>query len=326
MASDLSCGFRPGALHISLQIRKTQPKGWRKRTNEQTRAWVSSKRKKGEVYVTHFCTSPCICRLSWACVLRETSTKPLGILTHLWLSSLTASFCRPCPSLDSYLKPTVLFCLPLTIDSLCLLWDLPSLLHFQSRWRSRPQALWVGFTPKQTKRFSDRHQHKRKWMQHIVSHLCLISVTWIYMFFYQPFGVPRVFLLPASQYYLTRILFNTTCSFAHSPMLRGIPTYYQYFKLDTYLKSFKYCYLTRIIQFNIKLVNISSLLCMRTSLSVNEVLLPRYVKWSTNFRVLQCNIEIPPSWFEHMNFFIWFHIHVNASYSQFQVIHQRFGL
>ena len=62
MASYSSNGFshlRPGALHISLQICKTQPKEWRKRTNKQTRTWVNSKRKKGEVYVTLLCSSPC---------------------------------------------------------------------------------------------------------------------------------------------------------------------------------------------------------------------------------------------------------------------------
>ena len=81
------------------------------------------------------------------------------MLTHLWLSSLTASFCRPCPSLDCYLKPTVLFGSPLSTDSLYLLWDLPSLLHFRSCWRSRPQGLCVGFAPKQTKKFSNRRTH-----------------------------------------------------------------------------------------------------------------------------------------------------------------------
>ena len=37
MASDSSSGFRPGALHISLQIRKTQPRRWKK---EQTNKHV----------------------------------------------------------------------------------------------------------------------------------------------------------------------------------------------------------------------------------------------------------------------------------------------
>ena len=41
-----------------------------------------------------------------------------------------------------------------------------------SRKRSRPHALCVGFAPRQTKRFSDRRQHKQKWMLPIVSHKC----------------------------------------------------------------------------------------------------------------------------------------------------------
>ena len=59
--------LRPGALHISLRTHKTQPRGWKKRINEQRRTWVSSKRKKSE-FVTLLCCSPCICRLSRACI------------------------------------------------------------------------------------------------------------------------------------------------------------------------------------------------------------------------------------------------------------------
>ena len=70
--------------------------------------------------------------------------------------------------MDNYLKPTVLFYLPLSTHSLCLLWDLSSLLHFRSRGISRPQALCAGFVPKLKKRFSDRRQHKRKCMLPIV--------------------------------------------------------------------------------------------------------------------------------------------------------------
>ena len=105
----------------------------------------------------------------------KTSTKPLRMLTHVLLSSLpcfhlTAYFCRLCPSLDSYLKPTILSCPLLSTASLCLLWDLPSPLHFRSRGKSHPLVLCVGFAPKQTKRFSERRQDKRKWMPPIFSH------------------------------------------------------------------------------------------------------------------------------------------------------------
>ena len=186
MASGSSCGFRPGALHISLQIGKTQPRGWKERTNEQTRTWVSSKRIKLGVYVT-LCNSPCICRLSWACILRETSTKPFTILNlafvnpacvgqqvlavTFWLlltlfsalppSShylllLTVSFSGQQSQTDCSLLPCLVNC------SLGLLSNLPSLLHIRSRGRTRPQALCVGFAPKPTKRTSEWRQHKRK--------------------------------------------------------------------------------------------------------------------------------------------------------------------
>ena len=56
---------------------------------------VSSKRQKDES-VWHFSGSSLfICRLYRTCILRETSTKPQGMLTHLWLSSLIAFFCWP---------------------------------------------------------------------------------------------------------------------------------------------------------------------------------------------------------------------------------------
>ena len=82
-----------------------------KRTNT---GLVSSKCKKREVYVALLRCSPCICRLSKACILRETSTKPLGMLTHLLTALLTSSYSLLllCPSLDSHLKPTVPFCPP----------------------------------------------------------------------------------------------------------------------------------------------------------------------------------------------------------------------
>ena len=38
-----------------------------------------------------------------------------------------------------------------------------------------------------------------------------------------------------------------------------------------------------------------------TSLSVNKILLPRYVNWSTNFRGLPLSEEIVPSCLKHMN-------------------------
>ena len=77
----------------------------------------------------------------------QTSTKPLVMLAHLLTALLPSSHCLLLLTVSfsgQYLKLTVLFCPPLSTASLCL-WDLPSLLHF----RSRAQALYVSFAPKQ---------------------------------------------------------------------------------------------------------------------------------------------------------------------------------
>ena len=57
---------------------KHNREGGRKRTNEQTRTWSAPSAKKEVCDTVH---SLCICRLSRACILRETSTKPLTMLT-----------------------------------------------------------------------------------------------------------------------------------------------------------------------------------------------------------------------------------------------------
>ena len=64
--------------------------------------------------------SPCICRLSRACIWCETSTKT----TRNAHSSLTVFphciLLLTILPLDCYLKPTVLLCSPMSTDSLCL--------------------------------------------------------------------------------------------------------------------------------------------------------------------------------------------------------------
>ena len=75
MARDSSSGFRQG-YHTFLYGHKKYNRGSeRKRTNERT-IWtsVSSKRKKGSFVTLH---SLCICRLTLACILRETFTSYL---------------------------------------------------------------------------------------------------------------------------------------------------------------------------------------------------------------------------------------------------------
>ena len=53
---------------------------------------------------------------------------------------------------------------------------------------------------------------------------------------------------------------------------------------------------------------------MLTLLSVDEILLPKYVNCSTNLRGLLSNVEMEPTCLKHMNCFIRVHIETNAFY------------
>ena len=110
MACDSSSGFREGYHTFLYGHIKYNRQSGRKRTNEQTRTWVSSKCKKG----SFLCSFSCICRLSRACIFRETSTKA----TRNANSSLTAFphglLLLAVLPLDWYLTPTGLFCSPLS--------------------------------------------------------------------------------------------------------------------------------------------------------------------------------------------------------------------
>ena len=64
--------------YLTFFTDKTQLRGWKKRTNKQTQAWVSSNHKR-EVYDT-FCA---FCELKRACTQAKTLTKPLAMLTCL---------------------------------------------------------------------------------------------------------------------------------------------------------------------------------------------------------------------------------------------------
>ena len=53
---------------------------------------------------------------------------------------------------------------------------------------------------------------------------------------------------------------------------------------------------------------------MLTSLSVDEILLPRYINWFTNFRGFLFNMEMTPFCFKHgYSFLICNHVVANAS-------------
>ena len=81
---------------------------------------------------------------------------PTHLLTDLFCRLVSsAPFCWQYPSLfDRPLVPTGLCCSLLLTAFFCLLSDLPFLVHFRSRGRSRTQALCVGFAPKKKKRDS----------------------------------------------------------------------------------------------------------------------------------------------------------------------------
>ena len=62
------------------------------------------------------------------------------------------------------------------------------------------------------------------------------------------------------------------------------------------------CYLPQL--FFLVVIKLSISICtlpMLTLLSVDEILLPRYMNWSTDFRSLLCNEEMAPPSLNHMN-------------------------
>ena len=124
--------LRTGALHISLRTHKTQPSGWKK-TNKRTNTDLSQleAQERGRLCNT-LCSSPCICRLSRACILRQTSTNPWNVD-----SSLDCLLPLP-PSADRVLPWTTISSRLISSDflsqlsSLCPLPDLSSLHLFVS--------------------------------------------------------------------------------------------------------------------------------------------------------------------------------------------------
>ena len=62
-----------GVFHISLRPQKIQPKRWKdEQTNNMDLGQLQAQER--EFCVTILFSFSCICRLSWACILRETST------------------------------------------------------------------------------------------------------------------------------------------------------------------------------------------------------------------------------------------------------------
>ena len=104
LAGDLSSGSDRDITHF-LRHKKYNRGSGRKRTKNKRTIWALGQleyKKVGSVTLYFLC----ICRLTLTCILREISTKPRGMLTHLDWSSLIA----PGP----YLMPTGLFRCPLS--------------------------------------------------------------------------------------------------------------------------------------------------------------------------------------------------------------------
>ena len=59
---------------------------------------------------------------------------------------------------------------------------------------------------------------------------------------------------------------------------------------------------------------------------VDEILLPRNINWSTNFRVFPFNEKMAPSWLKHIICFIWVHVDPNPCYCLLQAMLLIFGL
>ena len=66
----------------------------------------------------------------------------------------SANCVLPWSAVSSWLFSSTLCC---QFNSLCLLWDLPFLLHFWPRGRSHSQALCLGFVPKQRDSLTSVH-------------------------------------------------------------------------------------------------------------------------------------------------------------------------
>ena len=152
-----------GITHFITDTQSTTERVEEKEQTNKRRLGSAPSARKG---VCDIVNSLCICRLSQACILRETSTKTAnnadifsrhcrltGLSSRLsdfrWLSSLLCLHLLP-PSADCLILWTATHAdcppLPTVVNwSLCLLSDLPSLLHFRPHRRFRPQSfVWVS--------------------------------------------------------------------------------------------------------------------------------------------------------------------------------------
>ena len=132
MASDSSSGFQQGYHTFLYGHIKYNREGGRKKMNEQTRTWVSVKRKKG-IFVT-LCILHASVDYRWRVCCAELLQKPVGMPTNLWLSSFTASCWLSFPWIAISHLTGLFYSLLSTASLLCLLWDLPAYCWLSFPW------------------------------------------------------------------------------------------------------------------------------------------------------------------------------------------------
>ena len=140
-----------------------------KRTNTGSDQLQAQER---EVSVALLFSFSCICRLSRACILHETSTKPLGILTYLWLSSLTDSCWPSFPGLLSQADrpPLPWFVTPLFVFSRTFLPSFTSGLVGDLVLRP---FVWVSCQSRQRDSLTGTHTHQHNEWPHSVTKFCI---------------------------------------------------------------------------------------------------------------------------------------------------------
>ena len=150
--------FRLGILHISLRPHKIQPRRWKKK-NKRTNTDLGQLQAQEREFVT-LCNLRALVDYRRRVLCAKLLQKPLGMLTHLWLSSLTASFSWPSfpwTAISSRLSSSVFSCR----QTLCIFSGtfLPSSTSGLVGGLAVRPFMWVCVAPKQTKRFSDRRAH-----------------------------------------------------------------------------------------------------------------------------------------------------------------------
>ena len=181
----------PGHYTFLYRYAKHNWEGGRKEKTNKHGLGLASSARKGKsvtlcilwanvsVYSNEIVTSYLQC---WHLALVNPASVGQQVLAVVFLTSVDSLLCPTSvfslpPSSDCVILCTAissqLFSSALRCQLLCLLSDLPSLLYFWSRGRSHPQALCVGFMPKETKRSSEWCQHK--WKQ-IAMH-CVTQMT-----------------------------------------------------------------------------------------------------------------------------------------------------